>query len=141
MGTIKDIAFAFCAAAIISAAVGLLCGNRLEKSMRYIISLTLICTVISVAVGRKFTFFAQTQPQSTVSYDEMPLYEYQAEYLIADILKKEGIEFENITAKATKSEDGSIVINELEISGCKSREKAVNTLNDMGIDCNIRVVE
>lgn len=141
MGAIKEIAFAFCAAAIISAAVGLLCGNRLQKSMRYIISLTLICTVISVAVGKKFTFFSSEPSQNNISYNEMPLYEYQAEYLVADILKKEGIKFENITAKATKNEDGSIVINELEISGCKSREKAINTLSGMGIDCNIRVVE
>ena len=101
MDAIKDIAFAFCAAAIISAAVGLLCGNRLQKSMRYIISLTLICTVISVAVGKKFTFFSSAPSQNNISYNEMPLYEYQAEYLVADILKKEGIEFENITAKFT----------------------------------------
>ena len=82
MGAIKEIAFAFCAAAIISAAVGLLCGNRLQKSMRYIISLTLICTVISVAVGKKFTFLSSEPSQNNISYNEMPLYEYQADVLL-----------------------------------------------------------
>lgn len=141
MGTIKDIAFTFCVTAVVAAATGILCGSRLERSMRYIISLMLICSVLSVAVGKQFKFFDNTADNNTISYDTQPLYEYQAEYLVAEILRKEGIEFENVTANATKCEDGSIVINELELSGCKNSEKAVNTLRKMGIDCIIRVVE
>ena len=141
MNAVKDVAFTFCVAAVISAAVGLLCGNRLQKSMRYIISLTLICSLLAVTVGKSFNFFYSSEPQSSVEYDTMPLYEYQAEYLIAEALRKEEIKFENIRANATKNEDGSIVINEIEIYGCKDKDTAMNTLRSYGIDCLIRVVE
>ena len=141
MNAIKEIAFSFCITAVVAAAMGLLCGNRLEKSMRYIVSLMLICSVLSSAVGTKFVFFESSDTENTVSYNTLPLYEYQAEYLVFEILKKADIKVEKITANATKSEDGSIVINELEIIGCSERERAIKVLSKTGIDCNIRVVE
>ena len=141
METVREVAFGFCVTAVMAAAVGLLCGNKLEKSMRYIVSLTLICSVLSVALGKRLDFFADAEQQTVIEYDTLPLYEYQAEYIVADLLNKEGIKFENVTAVATKNEDGSIVINEIEISGCKSREEVAMALNKVGIDCSIRVVE
>ena len=141
MGAIKDIAFAFCVTAVISAAVGLLGAGRLQKSLRYIVSLTIICSVLSVAVGKRFNLFTDLSSQSTVEYDETPLCEYQAEYLVSELLRKEKISFENINATATKYDDGSIVINEIEITGCKSPASAEKALRDEGIDCNILVVE
>lgn len=141
MDSVKEIAMTFCAAAVMTAAIGLLGGNRLEKSVRYIIALTLICSVISVAVNKDFKFFISSTPNDTPSYNTDSLYEYQAEYLIGDILGQRDIQFENITAKATKKEDGSIVINEIEISGCKQSQSAIEILRGIGIDCNIRVTE
>ena len=140
MNTIKDVAFTFCVTAVVAAAVGMLCGNRLEKSMRYIISLMLICSVLSVVVGKQLKFFSNDDSRDAVSYDMKPLYEYQAEYLVADMLKKAGIECENIKANATKQENDSIVINELELIGCKNPEKAIKLLRETGIDCDIRVI-
>mgnify|MGYP002517756465 CR=1 FL=1 len=61
------------------------------------------------------------------------------EVLIA--LKKEKISFQNIKAYATKYEDGSIVINKIEITGCKSPTSAEKALRDKGIDCELLVVE
>lgn len=141
MGAIKDIAFSFCVTAVISAAVGLLGANRLQKSLRYIISLTIICSVVSVAAHKKFNFFAELGSQSMVEYDETPLCEYQAEYLVAEFLRKEQISFENVNATATKYDDGSIVINEIEITGCNTPSAAQKALRDVGIDCEILVVE
>ena len=141
MGAIKDIAFAFCVTAVISAAVGLLGAGRLQKSLRYIVSLTIICSVLSVAVGKKFNLFTDLSSQSIIEYDETPLCEYQAEYLVAELLKKEKISFQNIKAYATKYEDGSIVINKIEITGCKSPTSAEKALRDKGIDCDLLVVE
>ena len=54
MNLIREIAISFCAAAVMTAAVGLISGGRLQMSMKYIISLCLICSVLSVAVGGKF---------------------------------------------------------------------------------------
>ena len=141
MDSVREIAVTFCVVATLTAALGLLGGMRLQKSVRYILSLTLICSVVAVAPKQDFHFFIPNDPQSTVSYSTDRLYEYQAEALIADILKKENIQFKNITAKATKNEDGSIVINEIEISGCKLYEKAEEALKNIGIDCKIRVTQ
>ena len=141
MDTVREIAIAFCVVAIFTAALGLLGGMRLHKSVRYILSLTLICSVVSVATNKDFNIFIPKTSQSTASYNTDRLYEYQAEMLIKDILEKEDIKFKNITAKATKNEDGSIVINEIEINGCEAYEKAEDALRKIGIDCNIRVTQ
>ena len=54
-------------------------------------------------------------------------------------MKKEGIAYQNITAKATKCDDGSIIINEIEIFGCNDAAKVKNKLSLNGIDCDIKV--
>lgn len=139
MNLIREIAISFCAAAVMTAAVGLISGGRLQMSMKYIISLCLICSVLSVAVGGKFSLPSALPSFSPKSYSTDELYEYQAEYIVGEILKSGGVTYQNITAKATKNSDDSILINEIEIIGCSDSEKAKNLLNSSGIDCDIRV--
>lgn len=141
MNLIREIALSFCAAAVMTAAVGIISGGRLQMSMKYIISLSLICSVLSVAVGGKFDFPSVVPSVSPKPYSAEELYEYQAEYIVAEILKSSGISYQNITANATKSEDGSIIINEIEITGCSDCEKAKNQLKTNGIDCSDKLVK
>lgn len=139
MNLIKEIAISFCAAAVMTAAVGLISGGRLQMSMKYIISLCLICSVLSVAVGGEFNLQSSIPSFSPKEYSTEELYEYQAEYIVGEILKSSGITYQNITAKATKSSDDSIIINEIEIIGCSDSDKAKTQLASSGIDCDIRV--
>lgn len=139
MNVIREIAISFCAAAVMTAAVGLISGGRLQMSMKYIISLCLMCSVLSVAVSGKFSLPSAIPSFSPKPYSTDELYKYQAEYIVGEILKSSGITYQNITAKATKSSDGSIIINEIEIIGCSDSEKANNQLILNGIDCDIRV--
>ncbi len=139
MNLLREIAVSFCAAAVMTAAVGLISGGRLQMSMKYIISLCLICSVLSVAVGGKFSLPTVLPSFSPKSYSTDSLYEYQAEYIVGEILKSDGVTYQNITAKATKSEDGSIIINEIEIIGCSDAKKAKSKLTLSGIDCDIKV--
>ena len=64
----------------------------------------------------------------------------QAEITVGQILEQNGITFKKITAKATKTEDGSIIINEIEISGCQNGQNAKEVLQKEKIDCKIKVI-
>lgn len=139
MNLLREIALSFCAAAVMTAAVGLISGGRLQMSMKYIISLCLICSVVSAAVGGKLSLAASVPAFTPKPYSADNLYRYQAEYIVGEILKKEGITYQNITAKATKFDDGSIIIIEIEISGCNDAANAKNKLSLNGIDCDIKV--
>ena len=139
MNLIREIAISFCAAAVMTAAVGLISGGRLQGSMKYIISLCLICSVVSAVVGGKLSLTATVPTFTPKPYSADNLYKYQAEYIVGEILKKEGIAYQNITAKSTKSSDGSIIINEIEIFGCNDAAKVKNKLSLNGIDCDIKV--
>ena len=140
MNSVKEIAITFCASAIITAAVSLIGTNSLAGSLRYVLSLGLICTVLSVAVKGDFSFFYPISNTQTVEYSSNALYEKQAEITVGQILEQNGITFKKITAKATKTEDGSIIINEIEISGCQNGQNAKEVLQKEKIDCKIKVV-
>ncbi|MBQ1186745.1 MAG: hypothetical protein IIX54_03550 [Clostridia bacterium] len=141
MNSIKEIALAFSAAAIVTAAFSLFGANRLNSSLRYILSLGLICSVLSVAVNEDFKFFATTPQVETNVYTANELYQKQAEIIIEEILTEKGIKPNRIVANATKNEDGSIVINKIEIYCSNSKQEVINALNEKGIDCEIWVGE
>ena len=140
MNTVKEIAITFCAAAIITAAVSLIGATSLGGSLRYILSLGLICTVLSVAVRGDFTFFYPTSQSVVAEYNSNALYEKYAENIVGQILSKNGIPFKKIAAKATKNEDNSISINEIEIYGCEKSQEAKQALLDQKIDCSVKVI-
>ena len=140
MNTVKEIAITFCAAAIITAAVSLIGATSLGGSLRYILSLGLICTVLSVAVRGDFNFFYSTSQSVVAEYNSNALYEKYAENIVGQILSENGIPFKKITAKATKNEDDSISINEIEIYGCEKAQEAKQALLDQKIDCSVKVI-
>ncbi len=137
MDTVREIAITFCAAAVFAAALSLLHGRALEKSGRYIIALILLCSVIGAIAKGDFNlsmpaFNSQEEESSAVT----DICEYQAEYLVAGVLREKGVTFENILAKATKNEDGSIIINEIEVVGT-TEEQVIKALRTKGIDCRV----
>lgn len=138
MDSVREIALTFCAAAVFTSALSLIYGKTLEKSGRYIIALILICSVIGAVAKGDFDF---SLPSNETALEESEavaaMCEYQAEYLIADILRESGIAFENISAKATKKEDGSIIINEIELEGAGDEEQTLQALEAQGIDCRV----
>lgn len=138
MDTVRDIAITFCASAVFTAAISLLHGRALEKSGRYIIALVLLCSVISAVAKGDFDFSLPTAASAAQEYKGVSdLCEYQAEYIISNILKDNGIMYKNITAKATKNEDGSIIINEIQIEGVKEENSVRQVLTEQGIDCRV----
>ncbi len=138
MDSVREIALTFCSTAVFTSALCLINGKALEKSGRYIISLILICSVIGAVAKGDFEFSLPSAEAVTQGADTAEaICKYQAEYLVAEVLKENEIVFQNISAKATKNEDGSIIINEIEVEGVQEQEKTLKTLEEQGIDCRV----
>lgn len=138
MEHIRNIAIAFCAAAIFTGAVGLLSGRTLEKSIRYITALILLCTVLTSIVGADWNLEVNspdTKVPKTETLEALSIYE--AEYLITELLRQHTVNFEKITVTSTKTEDDCIIINEIAIKGADDRKKTESALKSAGIDCRV----
>ena len=129
MGQIKELAVIFCAACALSGGFRLLSGGALQKSAGYILSLILLTSVV-IAISRTDMDFNISVEQSAASATEAEeaMSEYQAEYICQKLLDEKGIIYEKITADATKTDDGGIVINEITIKGADKGDEAVKAV-------------
>lgn len=137
MNTVKEIALSFCASAIFCAGIGVLGGDSLRKSGRYIVALIMLCSVVGAIASADIdlSFFSKTEASESEAASTEELSGYAAEQLISVFLKEKGIVFEKITAEATKNDEDGIVINKLVISGAREEEKIRGLLGEIGIDC------
>ena len=138
MDGIKEIALAFCATAVATAAFAMLKGRTMEKSGQYIIGILFLCSVVSAVFSADIHFsFPKTETVSVLE-NETEMCEAQAEYLIASYLEKRDIKFEKIRCRANKTEEGSIVISEVVIYGTEDGS-AEELLKELGIDCKVTI--
>ena len=136
MDKIREIALAFCAVSVFSAAAGLLRGKSLIKSGKYIIGIVFICALISCFKDTDIGF-SLPDPAEPTSSDGISLSEQGAEYLLAEILRKNSVKFGEISAKATKNGDGNIIITEITVFGADDEEGVMAVLGALGIDCRV----
>ena len=139
MDSVKEISIIFCGAAVLSGAVGLLLDGWAQKTVRYITALILLASVTTGIVRADWNLeLSKTSAAESVSAStEFSILEYQAEYTVGEILKKNAVEYKEITVNATKGEDGSIIINEITVKGADNKEKAAELLASVGIDCRV----
>lgn len=138
MDSVREIALIFCSVSVLTAALSLLSGNALNKSMKYITALILLCSVVGGISETVFDLdFNIDVSAETSTGTALSLSEYQAEVLIEQILKESTVEFSNISARATKMEDGGIIISEVTIKGVDNRDAAKTALEERGIDCMV----
>ncbi len=134
MDGIRETAAVFCAVAVMSAALGILSGGALEKCMGYILSLILLTSVVMAIGSADFKFSLQrNESKINDSEESLAVSEYQAEYLTQSILTEKGIEFNEVTAKATKNDDGGIIISEIRIKGVTPSEEITDMITESGI--------
>ncbi len=134
MDSVRELAVVFCAVSVLSGAIGILTGGAMEKSAGYILSLIFLASVITALAGADFNLEIKVEQSAAASTkNEEAMSEYQAEYICAALLREKNIAFEKITATATKTEDGSIIINEIAIKGTDGGEEAVKAVRDCGI--------
>lgn len=138
MEMVRNLALCFCAAAVFTGSVGLLSGKSLEKSMRYIIALILLCTVLSGAVELKKDLnfsFSYAGITKTESIEAASIFE--AEYIISELLRQHTVNFEKVSVTSTKTGKDCIIINEICVKGADDRKKTEAALKSVGIDCRV----
>ena len=129
MSTILSFIASFSVISVTLGALYMLCPEgTLQKSVKYVFVLLLLCSMIALITGMK-----------KVSFDfHMPQYRYQPENAQAigiklnfeRALKNEGIEFSKITVCTDKSKDGSIIISEVIVYSSETEEKILNTIGN-----------
>ena len=132
MDSVRELAIVFCAVSVLTGAIGILSGGALEKSAGYILSLIFLASLVTALAGADFNIEIKAEEAiaENAEYEES-LSEYQAEYLAAALLSEKELPFEKITASATKTEDGSIIISEIVILG--GNEAAAKAVKESGI--------
>lgn len=136
MESVKEIAVIFCAVCVAAGGFQLMSSGALEKSAGYILSLILLTTLITAVSGADikldFSGTGEAVSEETVAGAEA-ISEYQAEYICAKLLEEKGIEYEKISAEATKTEDGSIIINKITIKGADKSSQAAEAVISSGL--------
>lgn len=133
MESIKTIAAVFCGVCVLSGGFQLLSGGALEKSAGYILSLIMLVCIIGALSKADFDFEIKESSAAVSTAGALELSEYQAEYISRKVLDEKGINYEKITADATKTEDGSIIINNITIKGADPSDKAIELLLATGL--------
>ena len=74
----------------------------------------MLVSIVGAVSSADFSFEIKESSLSASAVEtELALSEYQAEYICHALLSEEGIKYEKIKARATKTEDGGIIINEI----------------------------
>ena len=137
MDGIREITVIFCGAAVMAAALRLLCGNRLEKSGRYIGALIMRSAIVSGIAGARVDLSLPDASAATSEDTALAISEYQAEALVTALLNEQNVAYGKVLATATKSDEGGIIINEIKIEGAADKNKILAAVRAAGIDCAV----
>lgn len=139
MSHISTFLISFCAAAVFIGALYMLCPDgAMNKSIKYIMSLIFLLSVISVAgitVKNADINIDFTVPETNATDLEIK----NAEFVYGLALRNAGIEFSEIEIFTNKAEDGSIIINKVIVhSGCE-RQKIADALSEATKNIEVEV--
>ena len=112
---------ALCAALIVIGALCLLIpGGTMGKSVKKVLSLVFLLSVLSACLPAFRGLSVQIVPRPQTETDHVALHETNAEFVIKEVLQKAGVSFSKITVRTDKSDDGGISISKVIIvTDCK----------------------
>lgn len=119
----------FCVGSILIGSLYIICpkGN-ISKQIKYIFSLIFLVIIISAAnVPLKSFNFDALSPQD-IEIDTESLETSAAEYVFSYTLKKQNINFQEISIFTDKTSDGSIVITKVVVVTDEPPQKVINAL-------------
>ena len=141
MKIFSQLIVAFCASSVFIGALYLLCPNGvMSKSVKYILGLTFLLSVIAVAGvtvktdGFEFKEFEFPSQNTETAQIET------ARQVYSYALAKEGINFEKIELCTNKAEDGSIIINKIIIYSDSEREKIIEALGEAAQNFEVEII-
>lgn len=90
---------------------------------RFVFAVAVFCSVISTVPFLDIDSISFSIP-ANVQYSNSSLSESAFEQVLGEMLKKEGIEFKDITVYSSKNEDKSINIEEIRVKGVADKQRA-----------------
>ena len=114
-----------------------------EKTLKYVVSVVFLCMITLPIIKAVPTFKAQSikiEEQDTTE-NVLALKTKTIELLIADILKRNNIEFNKITVFANISKDYSITIKQVEIISNQDANKILSALKELEFEKVIKKYE
>lgn len=131
----------FCASTVFIGAIFMLCPEgKMSKSVRYLLSLVFILTVITACCVtvktpnfslESFEVYEEDSSQSLIA---------AAKYVYSFALTKEGINFKEITVCTNKDADGGIVINKVIINSNCEKEKILKALSEVSENYEVEII-
>lgn len=130
MNGFKQIITVLSAVFIFFGAIELLGNNsKMEKPLKYILSLVMLLVILSTVFGIKNLDINISTPSLSNDYAlAEQTYKTQAEYLIGAVLKDNSVEFSKVNAKVDILQDGSIIISEVEVTTKQNAEQVSNII-------------
>jgi len=141
MNTLTQLITTFCAACIFIGALYIVCPNgEMNKSVKYILSLAFLLTVIT-ATGitvKKGNFNLEIPQYQAVQSEQLDT--ASAEYAYAYVLRAADINFSKITVCTDKTNDGSIVISKVIICSDCEETRILQALGEAAKNFEVEVI-
>ncbi len=140
MTAFNSIITAFCAAGICFGAIFIICPNgRIEKSVKYVISLCFLLIIISFAgINADFEKFDIDFSANTPDTEELET--TTAEYTIGVALQKANIDFKEISVYVDNSEIEGISCTRVEIYTNCDKQKIIEILGSENESFKVEVI-
>lgn len=140
MNYISSFLIAFCVASVFIGGLYMLCPDgAINKSVKYLLSLVFLLTVISAAgITVKNTEFNIDFTSPEVSTEALET--ASAEYVYSYALKSAGVEFEEIEIFTTKAANGSISINKVVIYSDSPRDRVIAALGEAAKNIEVEII-
>ena len=141
MNFFAQIVTAFSVAAVFIGALYMICPDgAISKSVRYVLGLAFILTLITAAgitvkrtdIDFNFTSVTETDTSQTLIS--------AARYVYSYTLTKQGINFKEITVCTNKAQDGSIIINKIVINSDCEKEKIIKALSQVAQNYEVEII-
>lgn len=140
MNYISAFLMAFCVACVFIGCLYMLCPDgAISKSVKYILSLVFLLTVISAAgfTVKKAEIDIDFSPPETSTE---ALDTATAKYVYSYALQKAGIEFEEIEIFTNKAADGSISINKVVIYSASPKDTVMSALGEAAKNIEVEII-
>ena len=131
----------FCAACVFIGALYMLCPDGvMNKSVKYILGLCFIVTVIaSAGITAKMPDIDFTLPETVITTgQEMDI--ASAKYVYARLLEANGIDFSEIEVCTDKTADGSIIINKVIIHTHTNADTVLSCLGEAAKNYEVEII-
>lgn len=114
-----------------------------EKTLKYVVSVVFLCMITLPIIKAVPTFKAKSIKieEHDTTENVLALKTKTVELLIADILKRNNIEFNKITVFANISKDYSITIKQVEIISNQDANKILSALKELEFEKVIKKYE